>query len=76
MMVARSFEVSPKKPLVAVRISSSVYLSVVFSCAESGAGRLDASSASGAAKANRRRGSGMAENSLPSRSSARSERLE
>jgi hypothetical protein len=28
MMVARSFDVSPKKPLVAVRISSSEYLSV------------------------------------------------
>src|SRR5262245_43168525 len=59
MMVARSFEVSPKKPLVAVRISSWVYLSVVFSCAASGRGRLDASSASGAVAANRRRDSSI-----------------
>src|SRR4030095_815409 len=58
-MVARSFEVSPKNPLVAVKISSCVYLSVVFSCAASGIGRLDASSTSGAVAANRRRDSNV-----------------
>src|SRR5262245_8299445 len=57
MMVARSFEVSPKKPLVAVRISSWVYLSVVFSWADSGAGTAIASGSRPAAAENKRRDS-------------------